>query len=134
MAKASKIKPSLAAARQKLNDDWLRLGVDSTDRKSIEGKFAALAKHLDDVASNLSDSYVVAIEGDQAKDQQRKDTFRGLLQESLVSYAQIILALDEMSVLMRDDWRVKPDVDRPFSKVMLSELPVKQAIPEIQRP
>jgi hypothetical protein len=116
----SKIKPAISEARQTLNDGWLRLGVDATDRSTTEGKFAALAKHLDDVASNLSDSYVVANEGDQAKDQQRKDTFRAMLQESLVSYAQIVLALDEMAVLMKDDWQIKPDVDRPLQTANVS--------------
>jgi uncharacterized protein (TIGR03067 family) len=118
----SKIKPAVSQGRQTLNDTWLRQAVDVTDRKTTEGKFAALAKRLDDVASNLSDSYVVANEGDQAKDQQRKNTFRALLQESLVGYAQIILALDEMSVVMKDEWKIKPDVDRPIQFVSLSSV------------
>jgi hypothetical protein len=80
-----KIKPFVSNARLKLNDAFLRLAVDMTDRKTAEGRFAMLAKKLDDVASNLSDSYEVANEGDQAKDQQRKETFRALLQESLVT-------------------------------------------------
>ena len=118
----SKIKPAVSKARQGLSDNCLRLAVDVTDRYSNEGRFAALAKRLDDVASNLSDSYVVAIEGDQANDRQRKETFRGLLQESLVSYAQIILALDEMSSVMRSEWKIKPDVDKPIQFVKLSDL------------
>ena len=109
-----KIKPAVAEARQTLNDKWLELAVDVTDRKTTEGKFAALAKRLDDVASNLSDSYEASIDGDREKEQLRKDTFRGLLQESLVVYAQIILALDEMCVVMRDDWKIKPDVKKPL--------------------
>jgi hypothetical protein len=117
-----KIKPFVSDARQKLNDSFLRLAVDVTDRKSAEGRFAALAKHLDDVASNLSDSYVVANEGDQAKDQQRKDTFRALLQESLVGYAQIILAMDEMATLMKDEWKIKPDVDKPIQFASLASV------------
>jgi hypothetical protein len=110
----SKIKSAVSDSRQKLSDSWLRQAVDVTDRKTPEGRFAALSKRLDDMASNLSESYVVAMDGDQAKDQQRKDTFRAMLQESLVSYAQIILALDEMSVLMKDEWKIKPDVDKPI--------------------
>jgi Lectin C-type domain len=116
----SKIKPAVSVARQRLSNDWLQLGVDATDRYTPEGKFAALAKRLDDVASNLSDSYVVANEGEQAHDQQRKDTFRAMLQQSLVSYAQIILALDEMSTVMKNDWKIKPDVKRPIQFVSLA--------------
>lgn len=102
-------------------DAWVRIGVDVTDRKSVEGKFHALAKKLEESASNLSDSYLVALEGDMAKDQQRKDTFRGLLQESIIRYAEIILALDEMATLMKDDWQIKPDVDKPIQFVGLAK-------------
>lgn len=120
----SKIKPAISKARQDLNDVWLRIGVDVTDRKSIEGRFNALAKKLEESASNLSDSYMVAMEGDRAKDQQRKDTFRGLLQESIIRYAEIILALDEMATLMKDDWTIKPDIDKPIKFVGLESIQV----------
>jgi|GEM_PF-716821 len=120
----SAIKVTVAQAREKLDDTLLRQSVDVTDKKIPEAKFAALAKRLEDVASNLSESYEVAAEGDKENDQQRKDTFRGLLQESLVSYAQIILALDEMSVIMKDDWKIKPDLDKPLAVVILARSPL----------
>jgi hypothetical protein len=124
----SKIKPAVAKARQDLNDTWLRIGVDVTDRKTTEGKFNALAKRLEESASNLSDSYVVAMEGDMANDQQRKYMFRGLLQESLIRYAETILALDEMATLMKDDWNVKPDIDTPIKFVSLSSIEASRAV------
>lgn len=124
----SKIKPAVSGARQDLNDAFLRLAIDATDRNSAEGRFAMLAKRLEDVASNLSDSYVVASEGDAAKDQQRKDTFRALLQESLVGYAQIILALDEMAVLMKDEWKINPDVDKPIQFASLANVEAVRAV------
>ena len=111
----TRIKPVVSDARQTLTDNWLRLGVDSTDRKTAVGRFTALAKRLDDVASNLSESYEVAVDGDRQKDQLRKETFRGQLQGSLVDYAEIILALDEMAVEMRNTWQIKPDLDKPFA-------------------
>lgn len=117
----SKIKPAVARARQELSDAWLRLGVDVTDRKSVEGRFFALAKKLEESASNLSDSYLIAMEGDRANDQQRKETFRGLLQESIIRYAEIILALDEMATLMSTEWKIKPDLDRPIEFVSLEK-------------
>ena len=116
----SRIKPTVSEARQTLNDYWLRLGVDSSDRKTTDGKFAALAKRLDDVASNLSESYEVAVDGDQQKDQLRKETFRGQLQESLVGYAEIVLALDEMLVEMQERWQIKSDLDKPLTIASLS--------------
>ena len=117
-----RIKPAMKEARLTLNDSWLRLGVDASDKTTTEGKFAALAKRLDDVSSNLTESYEVANEGDQEQDVIRKETFRGLLQESLIRYAQIILAMDEMATEMKDKWGIKPDLDKPFGTVSLANI------------
>jgi len=40
-----------------------------------------------------------------------------LLQESLVTCAQIILVLDESSTEMKNDWKIKPDVDRSIANL-----------------
>jgi hypothetical protein len=121
----TKIKPAVANARQSLNDTFLRLGVESTDRQSSLGRFFSLAKRLDDIASNLTDSYLIAVEGDSAKDQQRKDTFRGQLQQSLLSYAQIILAMDEMLSLTKTEYGFEPNLDRQleFASLRLDSIP-----------
>lgn len=117
------IRTVVADAREKLDDSWLRqtvLALDVGDTNTSVGKFATLAKRLDDVSKNLSDSYEVSIDGDRFKDEQRKETFRALLQESLVNYAQIILALDEMTAVMASDWKMRPNVDRPLEVVPIS--------------
>lgn len=119
------IKVVVNSACDKLDEAWLQQGIltdDAPDLKTPAGKFAALSKKLKDVSENLSDSYVVSIDGDRFKDEQRKNTFRGLLQESLVDYAQIVLALNEMSLLMAHEWKVKPDVNMPLKFVSL-EIP-----------
>lgn len=110
----TRIKPAVAQARQSLNDAYLRLAIDVINKQSNIGRFVALSKQLDDVAANLTDSYIVAMEGDSAKDEQRKETFRALLQESLINYAQIVLAIDEMASLMQDDFAYEPDLDKPI--------------------
>lgn len=115
----NRIKPAISQSRQILNDEWLKLAVDASDKNSTEGKFVALAKRLNDMANNLSESYEVAAEGDQEKDQERKDLFRGQLQQSLIGYAQIVLALDEMAVEMRDTWKIKPDPEKLMPEVSL---------------
>lgn len=117
-----RIKPAISDAREKLDDAWLRLAVDTTDRKTLEGKFSALAKRLDDVSRNLTESYEISVDGDKDADELRKQTFRGKLQESLVSYAQIVLALDEMATQMRDQWKIKPDLEKPFGTVSLASI------------
>jgi len=106
------IKEVVTNARNDFDDALLNLDAvaeDVSDRKTPLGKYVALAQLLDDTANNLSESHEVATEGDQAKDLSRKDRFRGLLQRSLVEYAQIVLALDELSGLMKIDWKVKVD-------------------------
>lgn len=130
-----RIKPAISDAREKLNDAWLRLAVDTSDKKTVEGKFAALAKRLDDVSRNLTESYEISVDGDMNADELRKDTFRGQLQGSLVSYAQIVLALDEMATQMRDQWKVKPDLDKPFGTVNLASItPVRSITRDTANP
>ena len=124
------IKATVSTARDKLDDAWLLQGVDVTDKKSTEGKFAALAKRLNDIASNLSDSHQAAAEGDREKDQLRKDAFRGLLQESLINYAQVVLALNEMFGVMIDAGKYKPDLEKPVAVLILVKDPLEDAYQE----
>jgi hypothetical protein len=123
-----RIKPAAERARRTLNDTYLRLSIETTDKQSSIGRFASLAKRLEDVAANLTDSYVVAMEGDSAKDQQRKEVFRAQLQQSLLGYAQILLALDEMASEIKDQYAYKPDVDTPIKLVGLEKIPVNDSL------
>lgn len=118
----TRIKPAVAEARQKLSDAFLSLGIDVTDKKTNIGRFYALAKKIDDVSSNLTDSYIVAMEGDSAKDQQRKTLFRGQLQQSLLNYAQIVLAMDEMLTALAEDVDYKPNTDSPIQFASLKSV------------
>jgi hypothetical protein len=125
-----RIKPTISKARQSLSDALLKLAVDVTEKQSTVGRMYALAKKLDDIAANLTDSYLVAIEGDSAKDQQRKDTFRGQLQQSLLAYAQIILAMDEMSSQMKYEYGYQPDIEKPIK--LTSVMSVSPVIPNYE--
>ncbi|NBT35922.1 MAG: hypothetical protein EBT03_10380 [Betaproteobacteria bacterium] len=108
------MKPVIAASRKSLSTSWLKLAVDSSKKGTPEAQFAALAKKLDDTSKNLSDSYIVALEGDEQGDRRQKELGREQLQQSLVRYAQIILALDEMIMEMRDQWQIEIDPDKPL--------------------
>ena len=110
----TRIKPAIAKARQTLDNVPLNLGVDVSDKRTSIGKFFALAKRLEDTAANLTESYLFAIEGDAAKDQFRKDSFRLQLQQSLIGYAQIVLAMDEMTMELKDQYAYKPDTGKPI--------------------
>ena len=118
----TRIKPAIAEARESLSDTYLRLAIDVSDKRTDIGRFFALAKKIDDVAANLTDSYIVAMEGDSAKDRQRKDLFRAQLQQSLLNYAQIILAMDEMLKSIADKASYRPNTDMPIQLVGLQAI------------
>lgn len=131
------IKTLVADGRRTFDDCWLRqdmLTAELTSSRSSAGQFAALAKHLEDVSDNLSDSYRVALEGDLAADRPRKDTFRALLQESLVNYAETILAMNEMSLAMESEWQTKPDLSKPLLVNVSFTLPGAKAVTDETAP
>jgi hypothetical protein len=106
------IKTIVANARNEFEDVLLAeadVTTDSSNKETPLGQFTFLAQLLDDTSSNLSESYEVAIDGSRAKDAARKDQFRGLLQRSLIEYAQIVMALDESTRAIQKDWMVKVD-------------------------
>lgn len=115
----SAIKKTISDARDRLADAWSEQAISLDDPNSATGRFAALAKHLEEVAGNLADSYSVSIDGDRFKDERRKELFRGLLQESLISFAQSVLALDEMSAILAREWKFTPDRSKPIKAAML---------------
>ena len=131
----TRIKPAVAKSRQSMMDTYLRLAVDVTDKKSSLGRFYALAKRIDEVASNLTDSYVVAMEGDSSKDRIRKDLFRLQLQQSVLNYAQIVLAMDEMVKELESDYGYKPNLGCPVKYVAVNSInPVAIIRPIISDP
>jgi len=112
------LKQVVGPARTAFDDALINLTSledDAANKKKKLGQYAALAQLLDDTANNLSESYVAAMDGDRFKDEAKKDRFRGLLQRSLIEYAQILLALDELTNAMRKDWDIKVDTQTPAS-------------------
>lgn len=109
-------------ARTSFDDALINLDTlteDAADKRRPLGQFVALAQLLDDTANNLSESYEVAIDGERFKDADRKERFRGLLQRSLIEYAQIILALDELGDTMRRQWQIKVDTKAPVEDLQV---------------
>jgi hypothetical protein len=117
------IKVIVTNARNELDDVLVSersISNDSTDRETPLGQFVALAQLLDDTSNNLSESYDVAVEGGQANDAARKDQFRGLLQRSLIEYAQVVMALDESVRVLRNEWGVSVDTTTHTSELAVS--------------
>lgn len=113
------IKPMVSKARSDLGDTWLQLGVNYQNQSTDEWKFATLARHLEDVSSNLSDSYSVSLDSARNSDADRRDMFRGLLQKSLVQYAETVLALNEMASEMADTLGFEPELNMPIGLVKM---------------
>ena len=125
----------VAKARQDLEDSLLDLDVladDASNRATILGKYVALAQLLEDTSANLSDSHAVSSDRGTFADIERRNRFRGLLQRSLVEYATILLALDELVSAMKTEWEVGVDTkNRAISAV--AERP-NVAQPEVADP
>jgi len=105
------IKPLISKARYELGNKWLQLGVKSLDESTDEWRFVSLARRLEDVSANLGDSYIVSVEREGAGDADRRDLYRGLLQQALLQYAETVLALDEMASEMAKANGFEPDLD-----------------------
>jgi hypothetical protein len=117
------IKLIVASARHELDDMLVSensVSGDSADKDTPLGQFTALAQLLDDTSNNLSESYEVAIEGGQANDAARKDQFRGLLQRSLIEYAQLVMALDESVRTLKKEWGVTVDTKTRAPELIVS--------------
>jgi hypothetical protein len=93
---------------------------DSSDKDKPLEQFTALAQLLDDTSNNLSESYEVALDGGQFNDTARKDQFRGLLQRSLIEYAQVVMALDESVRVLQKEWGVKVDTMSRLPELVVS--------------
>lgn len=125
------IKPMISKARDELGNRWLALQVNYRDESSDEWRFAALARRLEDVSSNLADSYVVSVDRDQVGDSERRDLYRGLLQQALIQYAETVLALDEMASEMALAREFKPNLDR---EITVPNFPPSPTNPPIDPP
>ena len=123
------IKPLISKARYELGNKWLQLRVNDRDGATDEGKFAALAQRLEDVSANLGDSYTVSVERENAGDSDRRDLYRGLLQQALIQYAETVMALDEMASEMAKASEFAADLNKPLTKAEFRSVSVTNAGP-----
>jgi hypothetical protein len=75
---------------------------------------------LADKSKTLKESYAGAMDGDLNKEAARKERFRGMLQESVVEYAQILLALNELADTMKTEWKVRVDTKRKLEPLTVA--------------
>jgi hypothetical protein len=106
------VKAFVTSAREECEDRLIiqpALAAELRDPTAPLGQFSTLMQLLDETSQNLSESFEVAAEGDVSNDTARKDQFRGLLQRSLVDYAQLLMALDESSRALQREWKISVD-------------------------
>jgi len=111
------VKTAITDARNQFDDVLLKnasVAGSKGDRATALGQFTALSQLLDDTAQNLGESYEIALDGDRAGDLARKTQFRGLLQRSLIEYAQVLLAVDECSREIQTEWQVSANTSAPL--------------------
>ena len=110
-------------ARESFEDGLLEVSALESEWESTKtdlGKFYKLSQMLADKSKTLKESYAGAMDGDLNKEVARKVGFRGMLQESVVDYAQILLALNELADSMKADWRIKVDTKKKLSPAEIS--------------
>ena len=116
-------------AREKFEDAIAgqpSLEVASTDKESPLGQFAALAKMLGDKSKTLSEVYAGAMDGAANNETARKESYRGMLQRTVIDYAQILLALNELCDVMKKEWRVSVD-----TKSKVADIDVRWSAPAV---
>ncbi|HSH95150.1 MAG TPA: hypothetical protein VK968_13445 [Roseimicrobium sp.] len=99
------------------------LVMDSGDKGTTIGKLSAVAKRMNDVAKNVKDAYKLSLDGENAGDEQRKVTFRAQLQDSLVTYAQTVLAGDECVTQLAAEWKIAPDLEKRAETSQMPSVP-----------
>jgi hypothetical protein len=91
------------------------LALDSGDPSTSLGRLVASVDRLNEVTKNISDSYHSALEGDQAGDDQQKQTFRAYAQQALFDCATNIYTTTECMSVLSHEWKVGIDVQNPIA-------------------
>ena len=119
-------------------DDTLQsqpsLAADLANPQSALGELSAAAKRLSDLTQNIADAHRLAVDGDSAGDDQRKDTFRGLLQDKLLSSAETLLLLDACVSTLSKQWHLVPDPQKPVAALPPLALPHVSATGSVASP
>lgn len=98
--------------RQRFEDGLLRaesLLDESEDVGTPLGKYKRLARKLEDVSKSLAEGYEGWQEGDKVDDEPAKFAALRRVQDSVVTYSQILLSLNELIALMKKDWGARID-------------------------
>lgn len=96
--------------RQKFEDGLLQsetLLDKSEDVGTALGKYKRLSRKLEDVSKSLTEGYEGWKEGDKVGDEPAKYASLRRIQDSVVTYSQILLSLNELVGQMKTEWGTK---------------------------
>jgi len=108
----AQLQKAIDAAHEDLAGSLLNLPIVAdalTDPQSYIGQFNAAAQRLDDLSQNLIDAYRLAGDGDRADDDQRKDSFRGQFQQTIMDFAATVLTANQVLTAQAAEWNITPD-------------------------
>jgi hypothetical protein len=88
-------------------DDLLAIQAGADDLQQARDLIDA-AKRLRELSRNIADAYHLAADGDAAGDEERKQTFRAQLQESLLDFADATDNLDDAISALAAHWVIRP--------------------------
>lgn len=127
-------------ARDRFDDSLLEtasLEPQWSDTNTGLGRFYRLSRLLADKAQTMAESYAGAIDGDIHNEAARKERFRGLLQNAVVDYAQILLALNEQIDSLKAEWKVRVDTTSKLAPLQLAwcrdEAPDPRQVEAVER-
>lgn len=80
---------------------------ESEDVATAVGKYKRLSRKLEDVSKSLTEGYKGWKEGDSTDDEPAKYASLRRIQDSVVTYSQVLLSLNELVGVMKKQWGTK---------------------------
>jgi hypothetical protein len=108
------VSTAIQANRKNFEDSLLRAGDlldDSEDKTKPIGQYKFLSRKLEDTAKTLSEGYRGWQDGEANDDEPTKFVGLRRVQDSVVMYAKILLAMNELVDVMKKDWGLKLNPD-----------------------
>jgi hypothetical protein len=122
------IETNHAALKEAAFADLPAIQVRDADMQQVKD-LLAVAKRMTELTKNITDAYHLALDGDAAGDESRKQTFRAPLQESLLGFADATAELDDGIGALATHWVIHPQPGVPAAPVAVPSAAVQSISP-----
>ena len=112
------LEQSAASARSALDRSLMQqagLAAVMVDPRSSLDQFSKSAKRLVDSSQNMVDAYRIAAESDAKEDWDRKNNFRGQLQQMVMDFAATVMTAEQRLSAAATEWKVSPDTTKAIA-------------------